>query len=120
MTMNSYNQGIARDAKRLWVELQKPENHDVRDMIKGKPSSMPFMFGHTDRAISALDAEIGEKWQRLQNQIDDTGHSGFSWGMVCRLVEAAIKGDMREEYFDEWLTKGKLTKESPCGEYVQE
>jgi hypothetical protein len=76
---------IEIDARRMVGLMLLNENADLRDAMMGNVKSFMFHFG-----LSLTD-EQRRRWAAIENAIDDGGHSGSSWGRVCRLAQALLR-----------------------------
>ncbi len=105
---------IRESAQMMFDELQKPENADLVEAVKGVGShdgpGGNFMFGFTwsepksffddDEYVKSLieknkqvplNREQTERWDGIVDAADRHGHSGASYGMACRCLQSLLK-----------------------------
>jgi hypothetical protein len=83
--MHSLDTVIERDvAKMLRLLTYVPK---LQALVRGFDGDSGFMFGFDE----SLPDDVRVFWNAISNQFADSGHSGASWGFMCRRVQYELQ-----------------------------
>ena len=81
-----YNGALRESAALMHTEIAKPGNQDLAKAVRDFDGPGGFMFGFEE----TLTPNQHERWNKIVNDADKHGHSGASYGMPCRCLQAML------------------------------